>query len=145
MILLILLTLNSCYVKNKLRRLVNPPRPPRPGDEPIFFRSDQIENTNSQTLGPKVLEDTFEAIKLDISKMDEQQQTQNHNLTRKEKQALRELASNNDIIVNKADKGSTVVVKHRNDYIQEGLEHLSDTNTYLELARDYTEDVAKSN
>ena len=75
-----------------------------------------MENTNSQTLGPKVLEDTFEAIKLDISKMDEQQ-TQNYNLTRKEKQALR--ASNKDIVINKADKGSTVVVRHRNDYIQE--------------------------
>ena len=131
-------------IKNKLSRLVNPWRPPRPGDKTRFFRrSHQIENTNSQTLGPKVLKDTFEAIKLDISKMDGQQQTQNHNLTRKEKQALRELTSNNDLVINKADKGSTVVVRHRDDYIQEGLEHLSNTNTYLELNRDYTKDVTK--
>ena len=31
------------------------------------------------------------------------------------------------------DKGSTIVIRHRHDYIAEGLEHLLDTNTYLEL------------
>jgi len=30
------------------------------------------------------------------------------------------------------------VLRHRDDYIKEDLEHLSDTNTYLPLTGDYT-------
>ena len=55
------------------------------------------------------------------------------NLTRNERLAVKELISSNDIIINKADKGSTIVVRNKTDYIREGLEHLSDSNTYLKL------------
>ena len=64
-------------------------------------------------LGPKVLEYTFEAINIINI---EHCPTWKHNLTRKEKQALKELASNKNLIINKADKGSTVVVRSRTDY-----------------------------
>lgn len=47
-----------------------------------------------------------------------------------------------NLIINRADKGSTIVVRNRKDYIQEGLEHLSDTNTYLRLDEDMTDQVA---
>ena len=63
------------------------------------------------------------------------------NLTRNERLALKELTSNNDIIINKADKGSTIVVRNKKDYIREGLEHLSDSNTYLKLDCDRTDQV----
>ena len=131
--------------KRKLRQMVDPPRPPRPNDEPALFRkptNPRDTNSTPQTLGPRILEDTFQAIKLEISQL-EQNPTTTHNLTRKERLTLKELASNHDLIINKADKGSTIVVRHRLDYIEEGLQHLSDVNTYLELDRDYTMDVNK--
>ena len=128
--------------KRKLRLMVNPPRPPRPNEEPALFRIPSTTNTTPHVLGPRPLEDTFETIKLEISKMT-QHPTTNYNLTRKERLALKELASNRDLVINKADKGSTIVVRHRLDYITEGLEHLSDANTYLELDGDYTIEINK--
>ena len=35
------------------------------------------------------------------------------------------------------------MVRSRTDYIEEGLEHLSDTNTYSPLERDYTPEVTE--
>ena len=35
------------------------------------------------------------------------------------------------------------MVRDRNDYIEEGIGHLSDENTYLPLDRDHTSDVTK--
>ena len=42
------------------------------------------------------------------------------------------------IIINKADKGSTIVVQDRDTYTQTGFDHLKDTTTYMELERDPT-------
>ena len=67
--------------------------------------------------------------------------TTEHNLNRRERGALKELTSDHNLIINRADKGSTVVVRNRADYVQEGLQHLSDKNTYLELDRDMTDQV----
>ena len=130
--------------KNKLRRMVNPPRPPKPNEEPTLFRKPTINSshTNPQSLGPKALEDAFEAMRMEITKL-EKHPTLNHNLTRKERQAMRELSTDHNLVINKADKGSTIVVRQRTDYIKEGLEHLSDTNTYVQLDRDYTPDITK--
>ena len=49
-----------------------------------------------------------------------------HNLSQKERKTLRELICDNDLIINKADKGSTIVVQNRADYIHTALEHLDD-------------------
>ena len=81
-------------------------------------------------------------MKVEISHL-EQHPTLKHNLTRQERLTLRELTLNNDLIINKADKGSTIVVRDRNDYIEEGISHLSDENTYSPLDRDHTSDVTK--
>ena len=132
--------------KRKLHQMVNPPRPSRPNDEPPLFRKPtNTQNTNITplTLGPRALEDTFETIRVEISQI-EHNTTTTRNLTRKERLALKELTSNQDIIINKADKGSTIVVRHRQDYTEAGLQYLSDVNTYLELDRDYTTDVTKA-
>jgi len=138
----------TAKTKNKLRQLINPPRPPRPDDEPALFRAPPDSNKNMNTsihLGPKPLEDAFEAMRLDISKLtlDNTKLKKHNNLTRKERLALKESSTNHQLIINKADKGSTIVVRHRSDYIHEGLIHLSDTKTYKKLDRDYTNDVAK--
>ena len=121
--------------KSKLRRMINPPRPPRPNDEPALFRKptqNTNTSTNPQNLGPKALEDAFEAARIEKAQI-EQCPTLKHNLTRNERSALKELTSNTDLVINKADKGSTIGVRHRTDYIGEGLEHVGNTNTYIEL------------
>ena len=128
--------------KKQFNRLANPPRPERPDDEPALFRKTQSNqtNTNSFNLGPKALEDAFETMRDEIAKL-EPHITTKHNLTRKERMTLKDLTTNHNLIINKADKGSTIVVRNKGDYIREGLEHLSDTNTYLELNSDQTNRV----
>ena len=45
-------------------------------------------------------------------------------------------------LINKADKGSTMAIQDKQDYTWQGLKHLSVTHTYLELDRDTTKEVA---
>ena len=52
-----------------------------------------------------------------------------HNLSLSDRKALRELKCNSDLIINKADKGSTIVVQDRSDYIRNALEYLNDPHT----------------
>ena len=49
------------------------------------------------------------------------------NLTRREREALKQLTDNPTLIINKADKGSTIVVQDRSDYI---MKHLNNKTTY---------------
>ena len=51
-------------------------------------------------------------------------QNKQDNLTRKERIAHRELITNPHIIINKADKGSTIVVEDREEYIRNAMMHL---------------------
>lgn len=60
------------------------------------------------------------------------------NLTKSERQALKKLKHNRDIVIKKADKGSVIVVQNKIDYIQEGEQHLSDQTTYQLLPGDST-------
>ena len=62
-----------------------------------------------------------------------------HNLTRGEQTALAELQRANSVVIKPADKGSAVVIQNREDYIQEGLRQLSDTNFYIEVNSDLTQ------
>ena len=141
--------------RRKLSRMINPPKQRGPNDEPDLYRKPTIQDANTTDtertqLGPRVLEDALEAMKCEIAKLEgKQQQQQQHstpehnNLTRKERLTLKELASNHDLVINKADKGSTIVVRDRSDYVEEGIQHLSDENTYLPLDRDHTTEVTK--
>jgi len=65
------------------------------------------------------------------------------NLTYKERQALNELKNNTDIIINKSDKSTNVVIQDRSTYIQEGLDHLNDCETYLKLDGNPTNSICK--
>ena len=118
--------------RRKLRRMIDPSNTRVHSDEPDLYRRPTTHDTNMdnerQQLGPKVLEDALEAMKVEISDL-EQHPTLKHNLSRKERLTLKELTLNHDLIINKADKGSTIVVRDRNDYIEQGIGHLSDENT----------------
>ena len=66
-------------------------------------------------------------------------QNQRDNLTKQEYITLRNLTNNDQIIINKADKGSTVVVLNKADYIKEGIKHLCDPSVYRKLNNDITD------
>ncbi len=50
------------------------------------------------------------------------------NLTHTQNNALKELCSDQTLVIKKADKGSGIVLKDTEQYIQEGLDHLSEVN-----------------
>ena len=64
------------------------------------------------------------------SKIENMTQTKEDNLTKKERIALIRLQDNENIIINKADKGSTIIVQDKVDYIREGLTHLNNPTVY---------------
>ena len=51
---------------------------------------------------------------------------------------LTHLKNNENIIIEKADKGAAVVIMSRDDYIKEGIRQLSDANFYVKLDHDPT-------
>ncbi|XP_052081095.1 uncharacterized protein LOC127719111 [Mytilus californianus] len=60
------------------------------------------------------------------------------NLTHEERTALKNLRSNNNIVIKAADKGSAVVVMDKYAYIQEVERQLGDTRFYRKLDSDPT-------
>lgn len=57
-----------------------------------------------------------------------------NNLTREERSALRALQSDKSIVIKVADKGSSVVVWDRDDYLREAESQLNDTEVYEEYS-----------
>ncbi len=52
------------------------------------------------------------------------------NVTVEEVQALKELSSNQDIVIKKADKGSCICIQNKTTYIQECMSQLNNTQVY---------------
>ena len=55
------------------------------------------------------------------------------NISKEEHVALKGLSANNDLIIQKSDKGNSVVLLNRNDYIKRLNEMLSDSNKFKKL------------
>ena len=70
--------------------------------------------------------------------MNTQTKTIYPNLTKLEKIAIRELASDDTLIIKSADKGSGIVIEDTEKYKQDGLEHLADDNIYEKISTDPT-------
>ena len=66
------------------------------------------------------------------------------NLNRAQHKALRDLASNADLVIKSADKGSGIVVEDRSNYIRDGLAHLSDESVYQQIDSDPTQKLAEA-
>lgn len=73
---------------------------------------------------------------MEMLNVDKYKQNNQDNLTRKERIALRELIQNKHIVINKADKGSTIVVEDRDEYISNAMTHLNDPTVYKPLTED---------
>lgn len=66
-----------------------------------------------------------------------------YNLSKLEAQTLKKLASDPNLVIKNADKGSGIVIEDTHNYIQDGLDHLSDQTIYREINSDPTEPLAK--
>ena len=55
------------------------------------------------------------------------------NISKEEHLALKRLSTNNDLIIQKSDKGNSVVLLNRNDYIKRLNEMLSDSSKFKKL------------
>lgn len=64
------------------------------------------------------------------------------NTSNLERDAVQKLASNRDVTIKPADKGSGVVIMNTCDYIHEALRQLADTDFYQSLDRDRTLDLS---
>ena len=78
--------------------------------------------------------DTFlYRVRLEMLNTDQYKQIKHDNLARKERLVLRELINNPHILINKEDKGSTIVVEDRDEYIKNAMLHLHDT-TFVKIS-----------
>ena len=68
--------------------------------------------------------------------------TRHANLTPAERDALKNLVSNQNIVIKPADKGSGVVILNTNDYIHEAFRQLSDTSFYKPLVDNCTSHIS---
>lgn len=66
-----------------------------------------------------------------------------NNLPFKERKALRELRSNSEIIIKKADKGTTTVIMNKTDKIQEGQVQLDDRKNYMPLETPMVQETSR--
>ena len=104
--------------------------------------SDKIEPTTSRSTENHTLNFTLDAIQSELMQISESITTRERdNLSRAERKALTSLKENKLIVVNKADKGSTIVVQNKADYIENGLKHLDNPTVYQKLASDMTNEV----
>ena len=92
------------------------------------------QNATLETFENKV---NYEVEKILASKKQQWQP----NLTREERQALKELMDNKNIVIKSADKGGAVVVWGYEQYIKEAQRQLQDTNFYTPLKNNPTDSL----
>ena len=66
-----------------------------------------------------------------------------NNLPFKESKALRELRSNSEIIIKRADKGTTTVIMNKTDKIQEGQVQLDDRKNFMPLETPMVQEASR--
>jgi len=105
----------------------------RPAKLPIPFKPKF--KVNPTTTVNDTLETFIEKTKVELMSLDLKQNVKD-NLTKNERIVLSNLTQRTDIVINKADKGSTIVILTRSTYIHRGMNHLADEATYEPLLED---------
>ena len=82
---------------------------------------------------PRHLDTFLRRVRLEMLNTDQYKQNKYDNLTRKKRFTLRDLINNPHIVINKADKGSTIVVEDRDEYISNAMLHLNDPSVYKSI------------
>lgn len=90
-------------------------------------------------MGPPNLELFFEICELEISQT-KIKLPRRHNLTIKEKEALKNLSKDREIIIQKADKGGAIVIQNTRDYIKQCMADLGNEKFYKNDHKDLTEE-----
>ena len=88
-----------------------------------YLKKFSLKSNEIPPLAGKAIEDYILAVKMDISNLPECNSIKN--LSIKEKRALENLKNNKDIVISKADKGSSCVIWSKANYLQEGEKQLS--------------------
>ena len=85
------------------------------------------------------LEAYIDAVEEDVERLLSNNQGRvKDNLSKEERQSIQSLKNNDSIVIKKADKGSTIVVQNKADYIQKASDQLSNSSFYTKLDRDPT-------
>ncbi len=64
------------------------------------------------------------------------------NVTSRQRAALKSLSSRNDIVINKADKGSMTIIRSRQEYVTEGERQLLKSGNYEPISHDMTDELS---
>ncbi|KAL5500071.1 hypothetical protein EMCRGX_G011571 [Ephydatia muelleri] len=67
-----------------------------------------------------------------------------YNLPRNGMSIIKKLSKEHDVIINTADKGSSIVLLDREKYVEAGRKHLDDKQTYTRLTADITDTIKKT-
>ena len=67
-----------------------------------------------------------------------------YNLPRNGMSIIKKLSKEHDVIINTADKGSSIVLLDREKYVEAGHKHLDDKQTYTRLTADITDTIKKT-
>ncbi|XP_062596387.1 uncharacterized protein LOC134257802 [Saccostrea cucullata] len=88
------------------------------------------------------LESYIDAVESDIEKLLSMPDKTPDNLSKEERSALQSFKNRDDIVIKKADKGSTVVVMDTETYMAEAQRQLSDERFYKKLDSDPTKEFS---
>ena len=102
-----------------------------------FFPKTPLKFPHKPTIYlPPLAEGILDEIRLDLYNLPTQQTVPN--LSKNERAALAKLKKNKNLVINHADKGSSIVIQNRWDYIKYNEDHLQDPLTYTRLDGDPT-------
>lgn len=79
------------------------------------------------------IKEQLSELKNSLTKLNKKQKRTGLNLSKGEQKALKRLQRNKDIVLKPADKGSSVVVLNRANYIKEGYRQLDNPNHYKKI------------
>ena len=109
-----------------------PKHPYLPNKHPINV-STSVESTINQYI--KQTKESFS------NELDNLNQNSKDNLTNRERHILNKLQKRTDIVIKKSDKGDKIVVETTENYIKDGLKHLSDGEIYHTLDGDINQEL----
>ena len=89
-----------------------------------------------------VIEEYLERIRKEINTIKPREHTPN--LTPTQHKALKELQLDKTLVIKSADKGSGIVVEDTEQYVTDGLNHLSDESIYERVDADPTKPLAQA-
>lgn len=97
------------------------------------------KSTRKAPLGLPNLETFIELCDLEISQT-KVKSLKKHNLTKGEREALKNLSKDWEIIIQKADKGGVIVIQNTRDYITQCHKDLDNDKFYMKISKDPTKE-----